>query len=437
MNIDRLDTEVGRHLHRLLDAHPAPATMEDLVMASLESERSRDPARHPLRLHPPHPSRRMVGVAVSLATAVMVAGIVSASFAINHHVVGGGNRNQGPLETRPSPTYSWTPYPGKPSSVPYVPPATAQVVSTVTASPPLVVTYDNSQRLTTTSAVRYIARNYAGKTVGTISIDQAAQAAGVLVSPDGSKLLIGDLVFDIHGHELANLYSTTYADALVQPVWADDSDHLCGVASGNSTGELRGVLLEFSASGGVRTVAQLGPSSATSGGWSVLACSPASDRVVIAQEEGAQSEVLVLRLSTGQVLASYPGPAPGFGVVANHDGSLLAIDGAQGITIRNTNTGRRMATLVRRADVNGSSVIAESLLFSWDGSRLLIESDIAQGGPRWIVAWSTNTNLATTQSMSLADVVPLLGGATMFIQDPSAPYTAYFLQANGTLIKVG
>ena len=82
----------------------------------------------------------------------------------------------------------------------------------------------------------------------------------------------------------------------------------------------------------------------------------------------------------------------------------------------------------------GYPSIAEALVFSWDGSRLLIESDIAQGGPRWIVSWSTNANLMTPQDMSLADAVPLISGATMFVQDPAPPYTSYFLGSRGTLM---
>ncbi len=336
-----------------------------------------------------------------------------------------------------TPTFTWTPYPGKPQAPPYVPPATAQVVSTVKAPPPLIVTYDTSQKMTTTSAVRYIARNYRGQIVGSITIDQAAQAAGVLVSPDGSKLLIGDLVFNIHGHELANLYSPMYADALIQPIWADDSDHLCGIASGNSTGKVHGALLEFSAHGGFRTVAQLGPLNGAGGGWSVLACSAMSDRAVISQVDGSQSEILVLRLSTGQRLATYDGGASIYGPgVASHDGGLVAINGARGITILNTVTGRRMGTVTRWGDSMGYPSIAEALVFSWDGSRLLIESEIAQGGPRWIVSWSTNANLMTPQDMSLADAVPLISGATMFVQDPAPPYTSYFLGSSGTLTQV-
>ncbi|HXZ98912.1 MAG TPA: hypothetical protein VEK76_01050 [Candidatus Binatia bacterium] len=336
----------------------------------------------------------------------------------------------------PTAPYTWisTPYPGKPPAPPWTPPATAQVVSTITASPPLIVSYDYTQAMTAASPVRYIARNYQGQVVGTISIDQSAQAAGVLVSPDGSKLLIGDLAYDIHGHQLANLYSATYADALAQPIWADDSDHVCGIASGNSTGAVEGALLEFAASGGIRTVAQLGPLNGAGTGWSVLACSPTSDRAVVWQNDGSQSEMLVMRLSTGQLLASYAGAAPDLGSgAASHDGTLVAINGAQGITILDTVTGRQVATVTRWGETMGYPFIANALGFSWDGSRLLLESDIAKGGPRWIVAWSTNMDLVTSQGMSLADVVPLTNGATMYIQDPVPSFTAYLLQNNGAI----
>lgn len=386
--------------------------------------------------------RRLFAGTVAFAAAGVLVGLV----------IGLGPRpgpGMGSVATKPSgsvtdtpvvtatPPFSWTPYPGKPPASPYLPPTSAQVVSTVTAPPPLIVTYDNSQVMTVTSPVRYLARNYRGDVVGSITIDQAAQAAGVVVSPDGSKLLIGDLVFSIYGHELANLYSPAYADALIQPIWADDSDHLCGIASGNATGEVRGALLEFSASGGVRTVSALGPLSGTGGGWSVLACSPESNRAIVWQEDASQSEILVMRLSSGRLLASYPDSAPSYGPgAASHDGGLVAMNGAQGITILNTVTGRRMATVARWGNTMGYSSIAEALAFSWDGTRLVIESDIAQGGPSWIVAWSANANLVTSQSMSLADVVPLASGNMMFFQDPVPPYTAQVLENDGKLSEV-
>jgi hypothetical protein len=329
---------------------------------------------------------------------------------------------------------SATPSSGQPSSPSPTPPPTPPVSSTITAPEPLIVTHDPSQQLTASSPMRYIARNYQGHVVGTLTIDQAAaEADGVLFSPDGSKFLIGGgIVFDVFGHQLADLYSASDASALGQPMWGDDSEHICGIASdGTGTGSL----LEFSLSGTARTVAELGPLTGSQAGWSVLACSPDADRAIVSQS-GSQAEFLMIRLSSGQVVATYPGPASGNGAgAASHDGSLVAIDGPSSVTILDTVTGKQLASVVRWGDVGINPFIGSALAFSWDGTRLLVQSDIAQGGPRWIVAWATNTDLVTSQTpgVDLVDVIPLTSGATMFIQNPVSPYDAYFLGNDGSL----
>jgi hypothetical protein len=182
-------------------------------------------------------------------------------------------------------------------------------------------------------------------------------------------------------------------------------------------------------------VADLGPLDGSDQGWSVLACSPSSDRAVVWQSDNSQSEYLVIRFSTGQVVATHPGSTSDQGPgAARHDGSLVAIDGAYGITILDTATGQDLASVARWGGLGGNDLIGEALAFSWDGSRLLVESDIAQGGPRWIVAWADDTDLVTDQTLiSLGAVIPLTSGATMFIQETGSPYGAYFLENDGTL----
>jgi hypothetical protein len=289
--------------------------------------------------------------------------------------------------------------------------------------------------MTLTSPVRYVARNYQGQLVGTLTVDQAAEANGVLPSPDGSKLLVGGrLAFDVYGHLLSDLYTAADASALVQPIWADDSEHLCGITYKDDAGVVTGALLEFSASGGYRTVADLGPFAGSDSAWLALACSPSSDRAIVWQSNDSQAEYLVIRLSTGQVVAVYPGSTSDQGPgAASHGGSLLAIDGAEGITILDTVTGKELGSVVRWGETDGYQLIGDALAFSWDGSRLLVESDIAQGGPRWIVAWADDTDLVTDQNqtlISLGDVIPLTSGPTMFIQESGG---AYFLENDGTL----
>jgi hypothetical protein len=144
----------------------------------------------------------------------------------------------------------------------------------------------------------------------------------------------------------------------------------------------------------------------------------------------------MIGLSSGQVAATSPGSASEYGSgAASHDGSVVAIDGPNGIAILNTVTGQQVANVVRWGTVMGSQLIGDALAFSWDGTRLLVQSDTAQGGPRWIVAWATNTDLVNTQTsgVGLGGVIPLTSGAAMFIQDAGTHYDTYFLESDGTL----
>jgi hypothetical protein len=374
--------------------------------------------------------RRLISVLAGAVVFVAIAAPLGLVIGLGHHEGGPSRHPAAQVSAAPSAT----PSPVKPSSPPSTPPPTTPVSSTNTAPAPLIVARDPSQQLTASSPMRYIARNYQGQVVGTLTIDQAAAAEdGVLFSPDGSKFLIGGgIVFDVYGHQLADLYSAANASALGQPMWGDDSEHICGIASdGTGTGSL----LEFSLSGTARTVAELGPLTGSQASWSVLACSPDADRAIVSQS-GSQSEFLVIRLSSGQVVATYPGPASENGAgAASHDGSLVAIDGPSGITILNTVTGEQVANVVRWGNQVDGPVIASALAFSWDGTRLLVQSDIAQGGPSWIVEWATNTDLVNdqTSSVGFGEVAPLTSGATMFIQATYSPYGAYLLETNGTL----
>jgi hypothetical protein len=359
--------------------------------------------------------RRLISVLAGAVVFVAIAAPLGLVIGLGHHEGGPSRHPAAQVSAAPSAT----PSPVKPSSPPSTPPPTTPVSSTITAPAPLIVARDPSQQLTASSPMRYIARNYQGQVVGTLTIDQAAAAEdGVLFSPDG--------------HQLADLYSAADASALGQPMWGDDSEHICGIASdGTGTGSL----LEFSLSGAARTVAQLGPLTGSQSGWSVLACSPNADRAVVSQS-GSQPEFLVIRLSSDQVVATYLGPASENGAgAASHDGSLVAIDGLSGITILDTVTGKQVVTIVRWGNQVDGPIVGWAIAFSWDGSRLLVQSDIAQGGPRWIVAWATNTDLVTSQTpgVALVDVSPLATGATMFIQNPVSPYDAYFLENDGTL----
>ncbi len=327
------------------------------------------------------------------------------------------------------PSSSWTPSP-----------ATAQVSSTITAPAPLVLTWDPTSEVGSAPS-RYIARDYRGRVVGTLTIDQYSQAAGVSIAPDGSRLLIGGrLLYDVYGHRLADIY----ADDLPQPIWADDSSHLCGFPGTANNASSTGVLVEVSAVGQVRTVASLGQ-----GGWGVIACSPDADRVVVSDSTGGSTvralKWVVLRLSTGGPIATYPGWSA-IGAVATHDGRLLAVDEASGISIRDMATGQELARIVRWGSQAGYPLIGAAVVFSWDGTRLLIDGGGAGGGfhPEWMVHWATNRNVTTNTGTNpalrgMGDAVPMIPGSAFFLPpgDVTADAAAaHLLTASGSLQRL-
>jgi hypothetical protein len=146
---------------------------------------------------------------------------------------------------------------------------------------------------------------------------------------------------------------------------------------------------------------------------------------------------VVLSLSTGDAIATYPGWSA-IGAVATHDGGLLAVDEASGISIRDMATGRQIAWIVRWGSQAGYPLIGAAVVFSWDGTRLLIDGGGAGGAthPRWVVAWAKNTNVmtnATAETTELELVVPLTSGPTFLVEEPQSPYLVYLLEGDGVL----
>jgi hypothetical protein len=139
MNIDQLEEKVSHQLHQLLDPYPAPSNLEASVIAKLERQRSSDASRWLLRLHRPHPSRRLGATAVGLVTAVIVGGIIAASFALNRQ----GTSGQQALGNSPSPTVSSaSALPTPTNFVPWLALAARGIkpqAPEVTPSPPLAV----------------------------------------------------------------------------------------------------------------------------------------------------------------------------------------------------------------------------------------------------------------------------------------------------------
>jgi hypothetical protein len=200
-------------------------------------------------------------------------------------------------------------------------------------------------------------------------------------APDGSRLMVSDptglAVFTSDGRVLDFL-------TLYRGIWADDSKHLCAVSTldggpgivwqqvspSQRIGFPQSAWTFLALPGGASApAAQVGTFS-PHGGILPVACSPASNRLVIATSFVTQVvSVAVYRLSDGQRLRQWqPGSVTGGAVaitenvVASHDGRWLAENAQIGSQIREVSTGTILATLPR------GQVVA----FSWDGSRILV-----------------------------------------------------------------
>lgn len=221
--------------------------------------------------------------------------------------------------------------------------------------------------------------SWEGNQVGSMTFNKGVSLQNQ--APDGSRLMVSDrtglAVFTSDGRVLDFL--TAY-----QGMWADDSNHLCTVStldggpgvvwqkvsSSESIGFVQPAWIFLALPGGARTPAAHVGTFGPHGGPLPVACSPASNRIVVATSFTVQVvSVAVYRLSDGQRLRQWqPGSVTdGAGaltqnVVASHDGRWLAENAAVGSQIREVASGTILATLPR------DHVMA----FSWDGSRILV-----------------------------------------------------------------
>jgi len=200
-------------------------------------------------------------------------------------------------------------------------------------------------------------------------------------SPDGSKLLFGDTVYD-----------RATASAVVLPfldvnkgnrlMWADDNAHLCVMRDLGNYDQPSGTATELdliSPGGPTTVVAQVGRDVAQAFAMPRV-CSIANDVAIVVQRAVAPiSDVWMIKISTGAVLRhiAYPqGAQPGT-VVASPDGRLIAAVGSTGSDILDAATG---AALGR--------VQGEVIAFSGDGNLVVLADRIAAwrtGATTWRV----------------------------------------------------
>jgi hypothetical protein len=371
--------------------------------------------------------RAAVPAGVFAIVAAFVAATISVGLGLQHHAPAKGTVPPPSSSTQPTPTVT-QPTP----SAPTAPPTPAlQINSTITASPPLIV-YP-TVATPGQSVADLIARDYQGAGVGTFSLSNnfVTDWGYPQVSPDGSKLLLGNgEIVSVSGVELGNTAASGVQMAgFGTAVWDDDSSDLCGVTAS-------GDLVEIDDTGAARAVMQL-----SSPNSSVLACSTAGDEVVVEEDQGTDqtpSATLVIQLSTGKLLASNPGVE---GVVS-HDCQLIAIDVADGVTIRNLLTWQVEGQVNREwpsPPAQETETVAKASTFSWDDTRLVL---YAGGGVEsyatYVVAWSTDSTIYQTTSLgenpaSLLQapaVIPLEGSSSLFMPELGG---VYILAPSGSL----
>jgi hypothetical protein len=320
------------------------------------------------------------------------------------------------------------------STGPSAPPsatATPAVVSTVTARPPLVLYYAPPS---SGDVIQLYARTYAGKLAGTLVIPYFDM--GYDVAPDGSKVLDGNEIISVNGSTIGHItwpYPTL-------PVWADDSAHLCGLTY-QPGGQTK--LVIFDKSGVSRTVAAIGPSTVSTA-WTVIACSPGADRAVVAGGGATDESIVTVRLSTGARVSTHTFASnASWGLpIASHDGRIIAVNEASGISIRDGATWALRARVVRWGSQAGYPLIGAAVLISWDGSRILVDGGGASGAehPMWLVDWATDRNVLSTVSSpaifagTVGAIVPLTEGSSFLI--PSGDGNTYLLHDDGKLAQV-
>jgi hypothetical protein len=220
-----------------------------------------------------------------------------------------------------------------------------------------------------------------GRTVGRLSVSCAD--CGVLASPDGQRLLIGDQSLPGPVRNLDHVYDSS-GDLLgavdgFQAQWANDSRHLCMLRpsplGAAGSGAIGATVLEIDAQSGSRRVLAAVttlPNRHLSGAWMLISCSPGTDRAVVVFADRGVGALRVIKLSNGTT-----------------------------VTARDDATGPE-----------GCGCPIESLAISGDG-RVAVENLVGPEGPRGGPAGPRVLNLVTGQESepgaAWAGHVPIAG----------------------------
>jgi hypothetical protein len=303
------------------------------------------------------------------------------------------------------------------SPTPFVPPA--RLLSTVPAD--TRVFYYSRFGTQPGDAVRLEALDWSGAPRGYLDIPGAVLGGPVeprvMQSPDGQRLLVNDDAYTAQGEHLVHLILD---GRRWETLWADDSRHLCTLASSDDATGVSWSALVIAADGHVEHTLPLSHTATGDAGWSLEACAVSADRLMAyATADVTTTGVRVLRISDGATILSQNlctdaqcSTAPNWTAVTPDARWAAETMPGDRVQLRDLLTGRT-TTLPA-----GGEVVALSL----DASRLIVGHrngadsatvqlvDVQSGG----VLWSRQTAAPAAEDVAIAP----RGGTLVFAWRP-------------------
>jgi hypothetical protein len=291
--------------------------------------------------------------------------------------------------------------------------------------------------------------DWTGMPRGTVKLDLSIGTVGM--APDGQSFAVGygnkggtGEILDRLGQPVPVVGAAIPSADF--PIWADDNQHTCGVALDPQT--LTSTLVTLMPGQAVFPVAILGHDQGLPGSYRIASCSIKEDRaIVIRSSNPAAADVLVVRLSTGQVLPllNYASPDTVANVVASGDSKFIAENSAQ--SVGQVGAGAPN-TIIRR--VQDKSVVATLppttgvLAFNSDDSLVFVYTTPWVGGAPTALAvidvQSGQTIWSYTGPGMFGNVLAKPGGRdfAIYVRTPNAvdPLTDLMIvQADGELLN--
>jgi hypothetical protein len=228
--------------------------------------------------------------------------------------------------------------------------------------------------------------DWTGQPRGTLKLDPAIGSVGM--APDGQSFAVGfgakggtGEILDRLGQPVTGMGGAIPGSAL--PIWADDSQHTCGIAFDPPT--LTSTLVTLAPGQAVKSVVVLGQDQQLPNSFRIASCSFRNDEALVVRNVNPwPSELLAVKLSTGKVtsLATYATPELLSDVVASKDSTLIAENSSQ--SVQPQNAPMAPSTIIRR--LSDQSVVIKLdptmgvLAFNSDDSLALVNTSPWAGG---------------------------------------------------------